>query len=137
MALTSKIPDKEREITMNETTKPVKRATTTKPAAAGKTAKKAPSTVTTKTVKPKASTVAAKRPTAAAKPAAAPASPPRRKAVEMPKPILDEGQRAQYVSVAAYYIAERRGFNGSYELADWAQAETQIDNLLREGKLSS
>jgi hypothetical protein len=55
----------------------------------------------------------------------------------MPKPLLDAGQRAQYVSVAAYYIAERRGFNGGYELADWSQAETEIDNLLREGKLSS
>jgi hypothetical protein len=126
-----------RKISMNEKTKPAKRATTAKTAATTATAKKAASAVATKAVKAKASKVAAESsaaPTPAPKPAAA-ARP--RKAVNLPKPVLDEGQRAQYVSVAAYYIAERRGFNGSYELADWTQAETEIDNLFREGKLSS
>jgi len=40
-----------------------------------------------------------------------------------------------YVEVAAYYIAERRGFQGGSELEDWVQAEAKIDRLLREGIL--
>ena len=44
-------------------------------------------------------------------------------------------QRRFYVEVAAYYIAERRGFHGGSELDDWAQAEAEIDRLLREGIL--
>jgi hypothetical protein len=128
-----------RKVSMNEKTKPAKRSTTTKTASNSTTAKKAASAVATTAVNTKARKVAAKSSVAPApKPGPAPAAKALpRKAVDLPKPVLDEGQRAQYVSVAAYYIAERRGFNGSYEIADWTQAETEIDNLLREGKLSS
>jgi hypothetical protein len=39
-------------------------------------------------------------------------------------------ERQRYVSEAAFFIAERRGFSGGCELEDWIQAEAQIDQLL-------
>jgi hypothetical protein len=50
-------------------------------------------------------------------------------------PVLSPEQRCFYVEVAAYYIAERRGFHGGGQLNDWVQAEEEIDRLLREGIL--
>ena len=51
--------------------------------------------------------------------------------------VVSDQQRRTYVEVAAYYIAERRGFRGGSELEDWAQAESEVDRLLRENRLSS
>jgi hypothetical protein len=45
-------------------------------------------------------------------------------------------QRRNYIEVAAYYIAERRGFMGGHEEEDWTAAEVEIDRLLAEGKLN-
>jgi hypothetical protein len=45
-------------------------------------------------------------------------------------------QRRNYIEVAAYYIAERRGFSEGHEADDWAEAEAEIDRLLAEGKLN-
>lgn len=50
-------------------------------------------------------------------------------------PITAE-QRRHYIEVAAYYIAERRGFRGGNPAEDWAMAEREIDRLLAEGLLS-
>jgi len=50
-------------------------------------------------------------------------------------PILTPDQRRYYVEVAAYYIAERRGFHGGSEMDDWVEAEAVIDRLVREGIL--
>ena len=50
---------------------------------------------------------------------------------------ISDQQRRNYVEVAAYYIAERRGFQGGSELEDWAQAEREVDGLLKENRLSS
>lgn len=44
-------------------------------------------------------------------------------------------QRRNYVEMAAYYIAERRGFTPGNPLEDWIQAEAEIDRLLAEGRL--
>jgi hypothetical protein len=44
-------------------------------------------------------------------------------------------QRRHYVEMAAYYIAERRGFAPGDPLEDWVQAEAEIDRLLAEGRL--
>jgi hypothetical protein len=118
---------------MNEKTQSTKKSTATKTASTGKAVKKATSAVATKAVAAKAIKVVVE----SAVKTAAKTAPRRSKTADLPKPVLDEGQRAQYISVAAYYIAERRGFAGSYEIADWTQAETEIDNLLRAGKLSS
>ncbi|MEW6678081.1 MAG: DUF2934 domain-containing protein [Pseudomonadota bacterium] len=46
-------------------------------------------------------------------------------------------QRSHYIEVAAYYIAERRGFQGGDAAEDWAQAEREIDDLLARGLLNA
>ncbi|MDI6750960.1 MAG: DUF2934 domain-containing protein [Rhodocyclaceae bacterium] len=92
------------------------KATAAKKSAAAKT------TAGKKTAKPK--TPAAKR----ADVAPAAAQPPA-------MPELTPEQRRLYVEVAAYYIAERRGFQGGSQMDDWVQAEAEIDRLLREGIL--
>lgn len=38
--------------------------------------------------------------------------------------------RRQWIAEAAYYIAERRGFEGGSAEDDWRQAEAEIDRLL-------
>ncbi len=113
-----------------------------------------------KAVKPKATTTARKpavKANAAAKPAAAKkpattAKATKSGAVAKPaKPVtsttkptkakagggaLAPDQRRYYIEVAAYYIAERRGFQGGDALEDWAAAEAEVDRLLREGVLN-
>ena len=50
-------------------------------------------------------------------------------------PVTPE-QRYHYVEVAAYYIAEKRGFDAGSTEEDWAQAELEIDRLLAEGQIN-
>jgi hypothetical protein len=52
-------------------------------------------------------------------------------------PAVSPEQRKYYVEVAAYHIAERRGFALGNPLEDWVQAEAEIDRLLAEGRLGS
>lgn len=40
--------------------------------------------------------------------------------------------RHQMIKVAAYYLAEQRGFNGGDPVADWLAAETRIDAMLKK-----
>jgi outer membrane biosynthesis protein TonB len=101
-------------------------ATAAKPKPAPKTkvaAKPAPA------VKPKPAPKAAPRST----PKAAGAKPAKPRA-KKPAGVPSE-QRRHYVEMAAYYIAERRGFAPGNPLEDWVQAETEIDRLLAEGRL--
>lgn len=109
--------------------KPVKPAAkASKPKPAAKPAASA------KAVKPVAG---ASKPKAAVPKVAAPkaASPRKSAAKSAATPSLSAEQRRYYVEVAAYYIAERRGFDGGSEFDDWVQAEAEIDRLLREGVL--
>lgn len=82
-----------------------------------------------------AKTAAPKKPAAksavpkAAKPKAAP------KTAAKKVPALSPDQRRYYVEVAAYYMAERRGFQGGDPAGDWLAAEAEIDRLLQEGVL--
>lgn len=39
-----------------------------------------------------------------------------------------------HVSVAAYYLAEHRGFDGADPAADWLAAETEINAMLKKSK---
>lgn len=41
-----------------------------------------------------------------------------------------EEDRQDMISTAAYYRAERRGFNGGDEVRDWLDAEAEIDAML-------
>ncbi len=43
------------------------------------------------------------------------------------KPKIDPETRHQMVASAAYYRAERRGFKDGSELADWLEAEADIE----------
>jgi hypothetical protein len=60
---------------------------------------------------------------------------PAEKNAGMRHPVTPE-QRYHYVEVAAYYLAERRSFDGGYAHEDWAQAELEIDRLLAEGQIN-
>lgn len=64
---------------------------------------------------------------------AKPARSPRKRKPE-PVPAM---QRMHYIEVAAYHIAERRGFAPGDPLEDWIQAEAEIDRLLAAGHLGS
>ncbi len=44
---------------------------------------------------------------------------------------VSPGDRAQMVALAAYYRAERRGFEPGRELEDWLEAEAEVDAALR------
>lgn len=39
-------------------------------------------------------------------------------------------QRYEMIATAAYYLAERRGFTGGYDMHDWIAAEAEIDTQL-------
>lgn len=96
--------------------------------AAPKTASRSVAAPTTKRAAPSARQAA---PTAAEKPKA---DPPRQASRT---PAIDPERRRNYVEVAAYYIAERRGFTNGDQTTDWLVAEEEIDRLLREKKLSA
>jgi hypothetical protein len=43
---------------------------------------------------------------------------------------LTPEERQRFVSEAAYFIAERRGFAAGSHVEDWLQAESEIDQML-------
>lgn len=45
---------------------------------------------------------------------------------------VSAGQRQQMIAEAAYFRAERRGFNGGDAVRDWCEAEAEVDARLRE-----
>lgn len=65
----------------------------------------------------------------------------RKKAVAKPKitesspakPALSDEQRARYIEVAAFYIAERRGFAAGNPTDDWLAAEAEVNRLVDSG----
>lgn len=65
------------------------------------------------------------------------AAPKRRKKVSKEAPPVSAEQRFHYVEVAAYYIAQERGFSAGDPAADWAAAEAEIDRLLAEGLINA
>lgn len=94
-----------------------------------KTAKAAPASTTAKTK-------AAAKPPAKKAPARATATKAARGNGAAKSHRVNADQRRNYIEVAAYYIAERRGFAGGNEMDDWAAAEAEVDRLLSEGKLN-
>lgn len=84
-------------------------------------------------VKPVAAQPAASKP-APAKTVAAKAKAAVRKKVNAPaNPAVSAAQRAHYVEVAAFHIAERRGFTAADPTDDWVAAEAEIDRLIASG----
>ena len=96
---------------------------------------------------PAAKKAAAKVP-AVAKPAAPAAkSAPTKSPVAKPKaaakkvgkvegPAIDQAQRANYIEVAAYYIAQRRGFTPGDSEQDYLNAAAEVDQLIAAGHFS-
>lgn len=86
-------------------------------------------------------TAAKATPKAAPKAALKSATKPRAKkaggAVPRRPSIVPAEQRRNYIEMAAYYIAERRGFAPGDPLVDWVQAEAEIDRLLADGLLGA
>lgn len=97
-----------------------------KPAAA-KTATTAKPAAAKTTTKPKAPVKAA--------PKAAPKAAVKKPAKATAGNKVPQAQRSHYIEVAAFYIAERRGFAPGDPLQDWVAAEAEIDRLLAEGRL--
>jgi hypothetical protein len=70
------------------------------------------------------------KPEAKAKPKASVAKP---KAAAAAKTVLSAEQRNNFVQVAAFYIAERRGFVPGNPADDWLAAEQEVDRLIATG----
>jgi hypothetical protein len=111
--------------------------------ASKKTTKAAPATAAkapaAKTAVKAAPAKAVTKPAAKAETAAVATVPAAKvtKAPKIAKTPLDAKQRRHYVEVAAYFMAERRGFMTGCESEDWLAAEAEIDRLFHEGKLNA
>ncbi len=83
--------------------------------------------------------VVAKKAPAAVKPAAKKisATATKLKPSTAPAPVLTVEQRTHYVSVAAFYIAERRGFTLGNPADDWLAAEAEVDRLIASGHFTA
>lgn len=53
----------------------------------------------------------------------------------VPPVLIDQDLRRSMIAQAAYYRAERRGFEPGYEAADWLAAESEVDAALMLGAL--
>jgi hypothetical protein len=49
--------------------------------------------------------------------------------------FIEPEQRRAMIAEAAYYHAERRGFEAGHELEDWCLAEGEIDDKLTRGEM--
>ena len=58
---------------------------------------------------------------------------PKRTESNSAKQVLSDEQRARYVEVAAFYIAERRGFAAGNPTDDWLAAEAEVNRLVDSG----
>lgn len=88
---------------------------------------------TGKTAKTSSKAAPAKKKAAVAEVAAKPAAARPRKTKAALVQTTPE-TRLRHIEVAAYYIAEKRGFGGN-PADDWLAAEQQIDHLLLAGQL--
>ncbi len=43
---------------------------------------------------------------------------------------ISDGERRRLIAEAAYFIAQRRDFDGGLELEDWLAAEAEVDAML-------
>jgi hypothetical protein len=135
----------QKEAAMATTKSSTKTSPGKRPAAviASSTAKPKPATKGKPAKKPEPVAKAGAVPKTSAKPATKEATKPATKAAagkpgaaraKNPAAVPSE-KRKHYVEMAAYYIAERRGFAPGNLLDDWVQAEAEIDRLLAEGRL--
>lgn len=112
----------------NAATRPVPAVSTAKASAANA----APAPKATAPVAAKATTATSPR---ARKPAAAASSPapkptPARSKTLTPPTLVDAENREAMIREAAYYLAEKHGFDSSFDSLNWEEATQQIDALL-------
>jgi hypothetical protein len=88
--------------------------------------KTAPATVATAAPKPAVKKVPAKK-AAPAKTSPSPVA---------TRPAVTAEQRHNYIEVAAFYVAQRRGFAPGNPVDDWAMAEREVDGLIASGHFS-
>jgi hypothetical protein len=53
----------------------------------------------------------------------------------VPTVLIDQDLRRSMIAQAAYYRAERRGFEPGHEAEDWLAAESEVDAALMLGAL--
>jgi hypothetical protein len=53
----------------------------------------------------------------------------------LPPALIDQDLRRSMIAQAAYYRAERRGFEPGHEAEDWLAAESEVDTALMLGAL--
>ena len=53
----------------------------------------------------------------------------------VPAVLIDQELRRSMIAQAAYYRAERRGFEPGHEAEDWLAAESEVDAALMLGAL--
>jgi hypothetical protein len=120
-----------------KTVKPVKVAAIAKPQLVAGTATETKASAKKAVPSKKVAAKAVTQVVAAAKPAAAPAVKTRAPAKKTAKPvsvaIVDPAQRSNYIEVAAFYIAERRGFTPGDPGQDYLDAAAEIDRLIAAG----
>jgi hypothetical protein len=53
-----------------------------------------------------------------------------------PEPYWDDESRWEWIAENAYYRAERRGFLLGFEVADWLEAERELELSEHTGKMA-
>jgi len=53
------------------------------------------------------------------------------KKISKQKKKITPEERLEMIRTAAYYLAQKRGYQGNYEMDDWIDAEQEIDKLTR------
>lgn len=71
---------------------------------------------------------------ASGKPPALPRKRPSRKSAAVL--AIEPDERHHLIQIAAYHIAERRGFQGGSAHEDWLHAEQEVDAMIAAGKLA-
>ena len=87
----------------------------------------------TQVVVKKAPAKKAALPKVAAQASSSAATPAESKAT---RPAVTHEQRHNYIEVAAFYVAQRRGFAPGNPVDDWAMAEQEVDLLIESGHFS-
>jgi hypothetical protein len=57
-------------------------------------------------------------------------APVRKSSAEKPSPPVSSDDLQRLVAEAAYYRAQKRGFEPGYELEDWVEAEAEVKRLI-------
>ncbi len=133
---TSKKTPATTKATASASTKTTIKKVATKPAVTKTTVKGTLAPTAKKTVAKPAATKVTEKKTTTVKTAALETKPVVKSAVKAvpvkeSKPSISPEHRYHMIATAAYFLAQKRGFAGGYEMQDWITAESQIDTQLK------